>query len=110
MPSDQSVPGGSFAALFFDSKRFESNEFDNPFTYSFSSSGILHEGDLVSVRQFIQIHTASFYEEFFGTGSGEGSWSLKLTPLNVPDTGSTLLMLGLALGGLWFGMCVPRQS
>ena len=34
----------------------------------------------------------------------------ELTPSNVPDTGSTLLMLGLALGGLWCGMHVPRES
>ena len=59
---DQSVPGGSFSALFFDSKQLDSNEFDNPFTYSFSSSGILHEGDLVLFRQAIVISTNRFLE------------------------------------------------
>jgi VPDSG-CTERM motif len=78
-----------------------------PFHFSFSSSGTLCAGNTIYFT-----HISSLYgllEEDGGrtpAAVATGFWNLRLTEIadanHVPDAGSTLTMLGMALGGLGF--------
>ena len=65
-----------------------------------ASSGILPAGHTIIFVQQSSLH-GILEEDGKSAAVGTGFWRLKLTE-DVPDPGSTLTLLGIALGGLGF--------
>ena len=92
MSKDLSFPVNTGPTVFSDVTA--SGEPQGPYEYSFSTSGILFAG------QIAQFETRSDLRGVVNAldSSASGSWSLKFRPAkSVPDGGSTLAMLGMAL-------------
>lgn len=70
--------------------------------YSFSSSGTLPAGNLIQLLQYSALHDI-LEENGRSAEVGSGFCNLKLTEIaapHVPEGGSTVILLGIALGGL----------
>ena len=72
-----------------------------PFQYSFSFSGILPANKLITFVHQSALH-GMIDEDGTSAAVASGFWNLKLTENHVPDAGSTVTMLAMALGGLGF--------
>jgi hypothetical protein len=69
--------------------------------YWFSSSGTLPAGNLIQLLQYSALH-GILEEDGRSAAVGSGFCNLKLTENHVPDGGSTVILLAIALGGLGF--------
>jgi hypothetical protein len=99
MNKDLSFPVNTGPTVFSDGTA--SGEPQSPYEYSFSTSGILFAGQIAQFETRSQLDGGVNGNDFPLDSSVSGSWSLKFRPAkSVPDGGSTLAMLGMALSAL----------
>jgi VPDSG-CTERM motif len=101
MNKDLSFPVNTGPTVFSDVTA--SGEPQGPYEYSFSTSGILFAGQIAQFETRSDLRGGVNANDFPLDSSASGSWSLKFRPAkSVPDAGSTMTLLGMALGGLGF--------
>ena len=98
---DLSFPVNTGPTVFGDVHANNGNDTKGLVEYSFSTSGILFAGQIAQFETRSQLDGGVNTNDFPLDSTVSGSWSLKFRPAkSVPDAGSTLAMLGMALSVL----------
>jgi hypothetical protein len=101
MNKDLSFPVNTGPTLFSDGHSDDGNDNNGLIEYSFSTSGILFAGQIAQFETRSELDGGVNGNDFPLDSSVSGSWSLKFRPAkSVPDAGSTLGLLGMALTAL----------